>query len=93
MKGSDGTIPAATASKRTRESAERDYEKGQRAAEGRPSPKRSRATAKALEREGREAASPTALAQQAKQQARKRGAKKRNQIARKAARTRAMAGG
>jgi hypothetical protein len=75
------------ASKRTRESARRAYEKGQ-SGERKVNPKRSKATREALEREGRHAASSGALSRQAKQQASKRTAKERSQIARKAARTR-----
>jgi hypothetical protein len=58
------------------------------AARKRPSPKRSRATIKALKKEGRAAASHTALSRQAKQAARKRGPKARSRAAQKAARTR-----
>ncbi len=53
-------------SKRTRQSAARDYERGQSAPGRRPSPKRSRATSKALKREGHAAASRTALSRQAR---------------------------
>ena len=75
------------ASKRTRESAKRDFNKGQ-SADRKVNPKRSMATREALEREGRQAASPAALSRQAKQQASKRTAKERSQIALKAAQTR-----
>lgn len=54
----------------------------------RPSPKRSRATIKALKKEGTAAASRTALSRQAKQAARKRGPRDRSRAAKKAARTR-----
>lgn len=54
-------------SERTRQSAERAYEAGQHdGAAHRPSPRRSRATRRALEREPKRAASKTALARQAK---------------------------
>jgi hypothetical protein len=62
-----------TTSERTRESAEDAYEVGQgMRAPRRPSAKRSRATSKALKREGRRAASTGALSRQAKDSARKR---------------------
>ena len=60
-------------SERTRESAERAYEIGQGEREPQaPSPKRARATLKALKREGSSAASKTALSRQAKRSARQR---------------------
>ena len=55
---------------------------------GAGNPRRSRAITKALKREGHQAAKPSALARQAKQQAHKRSASERSQIARKASRTR-----
>jgi hypothetical protein len=62
-----------TTSERTRESAEDAYEVGQGTRAPRsPSRKRSLATSKALEREGRGAASRSALSRQAKGSARKR---------------------
>jgi hypothetical protein len=76
------------ASKETRRSAQKAREAGKRGAR-KASPKRSRATTQALKREGSQAASPTALSRQAKQQARKRTASQRSAAARKAARTRA----
>jgi hypothetical protein len=51
-------------SKRTRKQAARDYAKGQSAPGRKPSPKRSRATKAALQREGGEAASHRALSRQ-----------------------------
>jgi Family of unknown function (DUF6496) len=54
-----------------------------------PSRKRSRAVTAALKREGKAAASHTALSRQAHASARKRGAANRSQAAKKAARTRA----
>ena len=61
------------ASEDTRHSAERDYEEGRGEREPRaPSRKRSRATSRALEREGRSAASRPALAKQAKRSASER---------------------
>jgi hypothetical protein len=61
-----------TVSERTRRSAERAYRAGQRAPKSKPSGKRSRATLRALKREGRTAASRTALARQAKQKVKSR---------------------
>jgi hypothetical protein len=80
------------ASKRTRESAARAYEAGQkRRAPRRPSAKRSQAISKALRREGRRAASATALARQARSSARRRGAGQRSAAARKAVHTKGPA--
>lgn len=53
-------------SERTRRSAKRAYEKGQRSRSQKPSPRRSRATLGALKREGRRAASSAALSRQAR---------------------------
>jgi Family of unknown function (DUF6496) len=60
------------ASSTTRRQAERDYAKGQRSPNRKPNPKRSRATTRALKREGRGAASKQALARQAKSASRRR---------------------
>src|ERR1051325_6837861 len=57
---------------KTRRQAERDYAKGQRTPNRKPNPKRSRATSRALKREGRSAASRPALARQARSAARRR---------------------
>ena len=76
------------ASEKTRKAATRDRAKGKSGARRKPSAARSRATKKALRREGRSAASPKALARQAKSTARRRGAAARSAAARKAARTR-----
>jgi hypothetical protein len=60
-------------SERTRKSAERAYEVGQGERKPRaPSARRGRAVERALKREGRGAASSSALSRQAKQAARKR---------------------
>jgi hypothetical protein len=75
------------ASTKTRRSAMRDNAAGSRKSAG-PSPRRSRATTNALKREGKSAASPTALSRHAKAAARKRGPAARSASARKAARTR-----
>jgi hypothetical protein len=79
-----------TTSEETREKAKRDVERprrGQRAA----SPRRARAVHRALEREGHEAASPRALAAQAKSAARRRGHADLSAAAGKAARTKGPA--
>jgi hypothetical protein len=73
---------------RTRRSAESAYRHGQSGHPSKTNPRRSRAITRALQREGRQAASPGALARQAKQQARKRTAAERSEIGREAARTR-----
>jgi hypothetical protein len=73
----------------TRQHARSDYTRGQSAAGKRSSPKRSRATLKALRREGHSAASHSALSRQARSTARRRTAAQRSGAARKAARTRA----
>jgi uncharacterized protein DUF6496 len=75
-----------TASAETRQKAASDVKKGQRAKKS-VSRKRSQATRKALKREGRSAASSTALSRQAKTAARKRTATERSAAAKKAART------
>lgn len=56
----------------TRRNAERDYQKGQAGGAPKPSPRRSKATLTALKREGRKAASTTALAKQARTAGRRR---------------------
>jgi hypothetical protein len=72
----------------TRRKAEQDYRKGHEGGAKRPSPKRSRATLKALRREGTDAASPQSLSRQARSAAAKRSPQERSASARKAARTR-----
>jgi len=64
---------AGRTSKRTRRSAARDSEKGRAEPARKPSPRRSRATRAALEREPHAAASRTALSRQAHASARGRG--------------------
>jgi len=78
-------------SEETRRKAERDVEQG-RSKAGPRSPRRARATARALRRKGREAVSHAALSRQAKSAARRRGAAARKAAARRAARTRAARG-
>jgi Family of unknown function (DUF6496) len=75
------------ASDETREQAARDLRKGKSAAK-KTSAKRSRASSKALKREGRSAASKTALSRQARIAAARRSAAARSRSAKKAARTR-----
>ena len=72
-------------SEKTRRSAEQAYEKGQR---HEPiSKKRSRASEKALQKEGTAAASTTALSRQARAAAKQRTASERSASAKKAAKT------
>ena len=77
-------------SEKTRRGAERDLEAGDKPA-AKPSPKRSRATTRALEREGSAAASKPALARQAKAAASQRSAGERSAAAQKAVRTKGPA--
>ena len=80
------------ASEKTRKSAERDYAHAHGAeAHSKPSAKRSRATLKALKREGHQAASHTALSRQAHSAASHRGASERSAAAKKASRTKGPA--
>ena len=74
---------------KTREKAKRDLEKAQEGGESKTSRKRSQATLKALQREGRAAVSKEALSKQARTTARKRTPAERSAAAIKAARTRA----
>ncbi len=60
------------AKSRTRKQAQRDYSKGQSGSGRKTSARRSRATSKALKREGRSAGSRSALSRQAKSAARRR---------------------
>jgi hypothetical protein len=81
-----------TVSERTRRSASRAYARGHGApAKSRPSAKRSRATTRALRREGSSAASSRALSRQAHSAAAKRTRAGRSASARKAARTKGPA--
>ena len=79
-------------SEKTRRSAQRAYARGHGApARAKSSAKRSRATTQALKREGRAAASPTALAKQARSAAGRRSSSQRSASARRAARTKGPA--
>lgn len=75
-------------SKKTRKQAARDLRKGKSAVKTKKSAKRSRATSRALKREGSSAASKKALSRQARSAAAKRSAASRSHSAKKAARTR-----
>jgi hypothetical protein len=81
--------PPKTAKASTRKSAASASRAGR--TRTRPSPRRSRAMLRKLQREGRSAASREALSRQAKTAARRRSAASRKAAARKAARTRARA--
>jgi Family of unknown function (DUF6496) len=74
-------------SQATRQKAQRELKRGKGGAE-KVSPKRARATAKALQREGKAAASKRALSRQARAAARQRTPEERSAAARKAASTR-----
>ncbi len=80
--------PKGKTSEKTRKNAERAYRAGQDHPDKPANPKRSKATRKALQREGHEAASHEALSRQAKRQAAKKTPAERRAIAKKAARTR-----
>ncbi len=80
------------ASAQTRKKAQRDLAQGQSSGGRKPSPARSRATSRALQREGRSAASPKNLARQAHGAAQARGPEARHEAAMKAARTKKKAG-
>jgi hypothetical protein len=76
----------------TRKRAARDLVKGRRGGKPTVSRRRSRATTETLQHEGRQAASKTALARQARATARARGPKARARAAEKAVRTKGAAG-
>jgi hypothetical protein len=80
------------ASESTRIQAARNYAQGQTSREQVTSPTRSRATKKALQREGKQAASHLALSRQAHASARSRSAVTRSRAAQKAVRTKGKAG-
>ncbi len=72
----------------TVEQARRDSRKGQSGSDSKPSSTRSRATTRALKKEGHSSASTSALSRQARTAARKRSASARHESAVKASRTR-----
>jgi hypothetical protein len=74
------------AAPKTRRQATRDLAKGRR--KEKPSPKRARASLKALKKMGSAVASPRAISRQTKQAARRRGPRTRSLAAEKAAQTR-----
>jgi Family of unknown function (DUF6496) len=80
------------ASARTTKQANRDYRKGQSDSRRKPSIRRSRATSKALKREGSVGASSKSLSRQAHATARKRGPAARHTSAMKAVRTKGARG-
>jgi len=77
-----------TTSEKTRKSAQSAYRAGQDHPDRPVNRKRSRATTKALQKEGHQAASHDALSEQAHEQSSKRTAKERSEIGQKAAETR-----
>ena len=81
-----GTVP-----EKTRRSAKRAYQAGQRH-KPKASPRRSNASELALKREGRNAASRKAISQQTRSAARKRTRTERSASARRAARTKGLGG-
>ena len=88
-------VPArGKTSERTRHQAERELKLGRSSdrRKSRPSARRSRATSRALRREGRSAASPQALRRQARSAARRRGSSSRHSAALKAVHTKGRAG-
>lgn len=80
------------ASAETRTKAARDLSKGQSHSRRKPSARRSRATSRALKREGSSAASQKSLARQARSTARARGPVARRRSAAKAVRTKGKTG-
>jgi len=80
------------ASAKVRAQAKRDSAKGQSGRGRKPSATRSRATQRALEREGHSAASSGALARQARSSARARGPQARHKAAMKAVQTKGQEG-
>ncbi len=79
-------------SEETRAHAERDSEKGRGSRTHKPSAKRSRAVAQALERESTRTTSTSALSRQARSSAKNRGAASRSRAAEQAVRTKGKAG-
>ena len=87
-----GAPKRGRASATVRKRAQRDLRKGQSSARRKPSATRSRATLRALKREGHAAASPKSLSQQGHRAARKRSSASRHQAAVKAVRTKGKTG-
>src|SRR5581483_10716626 len=86
-----GSPEGKNVSAATKEKAEQDSRRGQSGSQRKVSAKRSRATSRALKREGHLAASKSALSKQTKSAARKRGSAARHRSAMKASRTRKAA--
>jgi hypothetical protein len=80
------------ASEKTRKDAARAYSRGQKSPGAKVSATRSRATLSALQREGGESASPSALSRRAKGSAQTRGAVNRSLAAKKAVGTKGTSG-
>src|SRR5437667_10374712 len=80
-----------TVSEKTRRSAERAYQQGQRGRKQKPSPTRSKAITGALKQEGKQAASHSAIPRQNKKVVGRRTAAQRSAIAQKAAQSRTPA--
>jgi hypothetical protein len=83
---------AGKTSNATRQSAKRDYEKGQSGDDRTPSTRRSRAVEHALEKEPHSSASHHALSRQAKSASKHRSAENRHEAAMKAVRTKGPEG-
>jgi len=84
--------PKRSTSAKTRAQARRDTQKGKHARRNKTSTVRSRAISRALQREGRSAASRASLSRQARTAARNRGSRSRHNAAVKAAHTRKRRG-
>jgi hypothetical protein len=80
------------ASSQVRRKAEQDIQRGSSGGQQKTSAKRSRATSRALKREGIAAASHESVSRQAKSSARKRGSTSRHEAAMKAVRTKGKSG-
>lgn len=86
-------VPAkGKVSEKTRKQAVRDSSKAKKGGPSKPSPKRARASVRALRREGTSAASSRALSRQSRASAAKRSTTNRSAAARKASRTKGAAG-
>jgi hypothetical protein len=84
--------PKRNASPELRAQARRDSARGRSSSGSKPSPRRSRAILNVLKKEGRSAASPAALAKQARSTARARGPAARHRSALRAVRTKGPTG-
>jgi hypothetical protein len=84
--------PGRGQSRKVRKQVERDLQKGRSGQWRHPSARRSRATSRALRREGRSSASRSALSSQARSSQRRRGASARHQSSMRALRTKGKSG-